>query len=566
MNRVRVTVLLFAVVTSLLAEAGLASGQPANWVAELPSVDQVKKSTPAGKDERDTTVRQAAALVVWQDVIEAFTKKSFFDFMNANRAAPEVKRYFEYSAASTIDNRQGHAVDAVIAYSDTFPFRQEVLARFLSASSLKAYWDLRRADLTARQARHQAFKTSQATMDQFPTVERVRRDLKGATPRDTAGRTEAALRWLASMAGAISVGRTKSNEYAQARDDILTSNPEDCAEEAGCKTSVESRFYWCRSSYESSPEFVRALADKYLPEALQVQISGAMTSELWSKARALPAQSDFPKPESACTTDGQFDVAAYTAAKDAKALVETALRRRAELIETTHERRKAKAAPYAAARARALQDGSTLKGSLVSVFGVPIGSVLPLPECETLGGYHIEVSGFGARSVVLDDPETKQTCVEISDDGTPSIAWASGGLPSWVSSVKTDIQDDVLVAVKLELESHPRRPPAWIVSNNAAMEMSIAESLYEAGLKQDPVNVATAQKTLRDKYGLPKSHSTKTASANDGSVIEWGWEDHKLHVFYVPGTQIDTIVIELDSVTRARLNEDRKHEATVPQM
>ena len=79
------------------------------------------------------------------------------------------------------------------------------------------------------------------------------------------------------MADAISVGRAKANEYARARDDILASNPQDCRDEPGCKTSGQSRFYWCRSSYENSPKFVRALADKYLPETLQAQINGALS-------------------------------------------------------------------------------------------------------------------------------------------------------------------------------------------------------------------------------------------------------------------------------------------------
>jgi hypothetical protein len=157
-------IMLFAVatVTWLGADAGFAVAQAPDWIGELPTVEQVKKSTPAGKDERETAVRQSAAFVVWQDAIEAFTKKSFFDLRNADHSAPEVRRYFEYSVASTIDNQQGHVVDAVIAYSDTFPFRREVLGGFLSARSLQTYWDLRRADLLARQARHNAFAAQRA--------------------------------------------------------------------------------------------------------------------------------------------------------------------------------------------------------------------------------------------------------------------------------------------------------------------------------------------------------------------------------------------------------------------
>jgi hypothetical protein len=61
------------VATWLVVDVNFAAAQTPNWVGELPTVEQVKKSTAAGKDERDTVLRQAAALVVWQDVIEAFT-------------------------------------------------------------------------------------------------------------------------------------------------------------------------------------------------------------------------------------------------------------------------------------------------------------------------------------------------------------------------------------------------------------------------------------------------------------------------------------------------------------
>ncbi len=108
-----------------------------------------------------------------------------------------------------------------------------------------------------------------ALIDHLPSIERVLRDLKGTTPRDTAGRTAAALHWLGVIANAIPGGRAKASAYAQARDEILASNPNSCAKEPGCTTTGQSRFYWCHSSYENSPEFLRALADKYLPETAE---------------------------------------------------------------------------------------------------------------------------------------------------------------------------------------------------------------------------------------------------------------------------------------------------------
>jgi hypothetical protein len=98
------------------------------------------------------------------------------------------------------------------------------------------------------------------------------------------------------------------------------------------------------------------------------------------------------------------------------------------------------------------------------------------------------------------------------------------------------------------------------------MEMAIAQSVYAAGLKRDPLNVANAQKALREKYGAPKSHPTRAMPTNDGGAIEWGWNEHNLHVFYVPDSYVDTIRIELDSVTRARLEADKKREAAEPKI
>ena len=136
--------------------------------------------------------------------------------------------------------------------------------------------------------------------------------------------------------------------------------------------------------------------------------------------------------ESACTTEGQFNVAAYMAANESKAFAETVLRARNNLIETTHARRVAKAAPHAAARARALEDGRTLKGPLASVFGMPIGSASSFPECAALGGYHLERGGIlaGTQRVVLDDPPNDQTCIRISDDGLPSVSWPTAPFPA----------------------------------------------------------------------------------------------------------------------------------------
>jgi hypothetical protein len=309
-----------------------------------------------------------------------------------------------------------------------------------------------------------------------------------------------------------------------------------------------------------------------LPAALQAQIDSGLSArggDVWAKSRALPAQADFPKPESACTNEGQFDVAAYMDGKKSEAAAAMALRQRNELIEATHARRRSKAASYTAARARALEDGHTLKGPLASLFGLPIGSVLPLPECETLGGYHVETErGILSENwgVLLDNPSTNQTCLKILDDGSPVVAWADGTIPEWAKSVETDIRDDVLVAVTVLVDSHPRPPPAVIVGYGAAMDMAIAQRTYENQLKSFPLNVASAKKALHEKYGAPKSHPTRLAPTNDGGAIEWGWDDHKLHVFYIPDTYVDTILIELDSATRARLDDDKKREAAVPKL
>jgi len=551
-----------------------AAGQTRSWVGELPTVEQVKKSTPAGKDGRDTLLRQSAALVVWQDVIEAFMKKSFFDMLNADRSAPEVKRYFEYSAASTVDNQQGHAVDGVIAYSDTFPFRQEVLARFLSASTLNAYWELRRANLEARQARHKAFAAQRASattlLDHLPSVAQVKQDMAGSGERDSAARAWAALQILAVVAEPVYNGRSKAAEYSDAAS--LGKHSDRCKNDPGCTgdPGENSPFYFCRNYYWTSPAFIRAVLDKYVPLAQQSTIRNTAHAAAWDEAMSMPPGSvkDFPAPITACTAER------YSIADEDARLKAVAAQKRAEQIQqklkdeiaAIQERKKAKADADADAKRRALADGARARDKHVDadVFRLPLGVPAPAPDCESVGHWQSNADPDGKARVHLDDLTmvSSKTCLLLNEDGTTHVHWGDDVLPGWAELVETDFRADVLVAVRVTIPARPRPPTETIgvgviAGLVAAMSNGAANSQYERMLKEGPANVAEAYKELSRKYKNP-IQPVITAHYGNRTVDEPEWRLPGLHVKYDAGPYEDTIVIELQSVADARAEAERK--------
>ena len=96
------------------------------------------------------------------------------------------------------------------------------------------------------------------------------------------------------------------------------------------------------------------------------------------------------------------------------------------------------------------------------------------------------------------------------------------------------------------------------------------KAYYEGAWKQGPENVAKAHKAL-GKYGTPKHPVEKATYKKDNGVVarqveEPEWQLPGLHVKYSSDTYRDTIVIELDSVFRARQEAEHKEEAAEPKL
>jgi protein-disulfide isomerase len=152
---------------------------PTNWIAELPTVESVRNSTPAGKDARDTALRRAAAFVVWQDLIEVFTGIDAWTLANSMRGTRVVDLYGAYALASHIDyyGPEGRNVNAVLDYSNLKDFRRDVLARSLTVASQQAYWKVRSTTMPVAAATISAEQVVRAESSEVP--ERVQLPLEG---------------------------------------------------------------------------------------------------------------------------------------------------------------------------------------------------------------------------------------------------------------------------------------------------------------------------------------------------------------------------------------------------
>jgi hypothetical protein len=213
------------------------------------------------------------------------------------------------------------------------------------------------------------------------------------------------------------------------------------------------------------------------------------------QADAAVAQANAAKAEAAAKVRAeQMQESQQKAA--ARAAVEQE-KRRAEADQEAADAR-VKATEDAEIRKLALADGERGKGHTdMTVFGVPLGSVLPLPDCEAVG--HMEQRLFG--SVM----ESKKTCLLKEREGGRSIHWGEGALPDWAQyNLQADVKTDIVVSMTITIPSWPRRPGESIGFGllggaMAAMENGAAERGYESELKNAPARVAKAQKKLREK-------------------------------------------------------------------
>lgn len=242
--------------------------------------------------------------------------------------------------------------------------------------------------------------------------------------------------------------------------------------------------------------------------------------------------------------------------------------RRAQVGERTSAQKKV-AAAKAAAKAEqdaepkklALADGKSARDHRVdmTVFGVPMGLPLTLPDCNTVG--HMEKELWLGSPVMA----SEKTCLFVEIDGSTEIVWGKGVLPSWAQGVSTDIKGDVLVSVRIEFTSAVPGTVAVMRGAEAA-----AQGFHDAFANEAEDRVVAAHKQLREKYGKPTRSARGTFTNSHGAttrtVDEPEWRLPGLHVLYGSATLTDWVTIEVESVFKARIQNERKNEEAAPRL
>ena len=231
------------------------------------------------------------------------------------------------------------------------------------------------------------------------------------------------------------------------------------------------------------------------------------------------------------------------------------------------------AASDADARTLALEDGLKAKGHAdTAVFGVPLGAELTVPDCESVGQWKRDPleTLIGGGTVLPKVMVSPKTCLLAQNDET-SIHWGDAVLPKWAQSVKTNIKDGVLLSVTIVFDSAVAPPPGRIgFGPSGAMAVAVGNNLvqaqYEKATKSAAENVAKAQKDLLRKYGKPRSPVHTASYTNGRAVQEPEWIFPGLHVRYASGTYQDSILIEVESLFRARSESQQTQEAAEPKL
>lgn len=555
----------------LLAEMrGEKANPPPGWMSELPSVEKVKTSIPAGRDAKDTLIRTTAAFGVLEDLIEVFTGKTDYDLSRTQEPREAYDRFREYRRQG--DSYPGAKGD-IWGLAASKAFREEVLAKLMSPAVQRAYWQVRSATMAAQDARRNAAGNARdamtALLNHLPSVDRVTHDMAGNGDRDSEARAWVAFRWLGWLSEALYNGRSKAAEYSAAEE---AAGRRACKAEHECE--VGSAFYFCRTAYWTSAEFVRALLDKYVPQAQQSVITANVTGHApaWDAAMAMPAGSvrDFPEPSPACTTQGQ-----YSFADEQKRLNAIAARKRAEEVQrkiqgalaAIQDRKKTKAAQDADAKRLAMADvARASKHADTTVFQVRLGVPSPVPDCEAVGHWESDADPRGKAALTPSDLTivSTKTCLMLKEDGTTYIHWGDNVLPSWASLVETEFKADVLVSVRITIPSQARPPTSeqigfgFLGSAIAAMSNGAAQAAYEKMLKDGPENVAKAQRDLQRKYKAPHEPVDVARFKIRGNVLEPEWTFPGLYVKYDADLYEDNILIELESVANARVKAKKK--------
>jgi len=111
------------------------------WDSELPAVDAVLRAIH-GASAQDTAAQQAAAFSVLSDAIEVLSGHSEFEI--AQMPARAQRAMNDYRAARGQAIQRGHLSNMPVDhYFFSKPFREQIIARHLSAASQTAYWRVR---------------------------------------------------------------------------------------------------------------------------------------------------------------------------------------------------------------------------------------------------------------------------------------------------------------------------------------------------------------------------------------------------------------------------------------
>jgi hypothetical protein len=292
------------------------------------------------------------------------------------------------------------------------------------------------------------------------------------------------------------------------------------------------------------------LKDRQEEQTIRLQEARQKEQEAQQEARlrqqALGIQRAAAQEQQAATADAQARAAAEAEAQQAQAA------------------REAKAVRDEGAKKLALADGAKARkaGVEMTIFGVPLGAPLGLPDCQTK-----PEALFGHLTMVN---ASSETCLMANQDGSADIRWGKNvELPSWVNDLKTDIRGDVLVAATIRFRSYVGQDihiGSGLLGTLAAASAASAEGRQAQAAAE---NVAKAQKQLGAKYGKPTRSELQKFQINGTVVREvyaLTWIRPGLEVRYEPGSETDTVRIQVASAHAEQARVEEAKEKAEPKL
>jgi hypothetical protein len=201
-------------------------------------------------------------------------------------------------------------------------------------------------------------------------------------------------------------------------------------------------------------------------------------------------------------------------------------------------------------RRMAIADGKAADNSdYMTFFGIPLGAPLTLPDCEDVGTW--EPGSDPPRMNSL------KTCILFENvvtyretNGSASIYWARGSLPSWAGDVEVILEGNVPITASFGMASGEEAPGAvtarrwgvWVTTEPTLDEIQA----YKARNKELRAHAERVRADLRAKYGPPV----------DKAGTEWARPG--LHVTYTPRSLWDSVLIEVASVHNRRVEGERR--------